>query len=130
MTPAAAYWHQPNIDPVLIRLWGPLQIRWYSLLYVGGFIVGKVILQRLAREKRFLFTPQEMEQLVLTILLFAVIGSRIVYCVVYDPQSLLANPLYLFQVYKGGLAFHGGLLGAVAAAILFIRKKKIPFWNL
>lgn len=124
------YLHQPNIDPVLIHLFGPFQIRWYSLLYVGGFVVGRFILQRLAREKRFLFTSEDMEQLVLWILVGAVVGARIVYCVVYDPKSLLANPLYLFQVYRGGLAFHGGLLGTVVAAMVFVRKKKIPFWNL
>jgi len=124
------YWHQPNIDPVLIDLWGPFQIRWYSLLYVGGFLVGRYILQRLAREKRFLFSAQDMEQLVLWILIGAVIGARIIYCFVYDPKSLMANPLYLFQVYRGGLSFHGGLLGTIVAAVVFARKKGVPFWNL
>jgi phosphatidylglycerol---prolipoprotein diacylglyceryl transferase len=125
-----SYFHQPNIDPVLIHLWGPLQIRWYSLLYVGGFLVGLAILKRLAREKRFLFTPEDMEQFILWLLIGAVVGSRIIYCVVYDPKNLLANPLYLFQTWRGGLAFHGGLLGTVVAAIFFSRKKGIPFWNL
>jgi len=124
------YWHQPDIDPVLIHLWGPFQIRWYSLLYVGGFLVGRYILQRLAREKRFLFSAQDMEQLVLWILIGAVIGARIIYCFVYDPKSLMANPLYLFQVYRGGLSFHGGLLGTIVAALVFARKKGVPFWNL
>ncbi len=124
------FWHQPDIDPVLFHLFGPLQIRWYSLLYVGGFIVGRWILQRLAREKRFLFSPNDMETLVMWLLLGSVIGARIVYCVVYDPKSLMANPLYLFQTYKGGLSFHGALIGIIAAAVIFARKKGIPFWNL
>ena len=124
------YWHQPDIDPVLIHLWGPFQIRWYSLLYVGGFLVGRFILQRLAREKRFLFSADDMEQLVLWILVGAVIGARIIYCFVYDPRALMANPLYLFQVYRGGLSFHGGLLGTIVAALIFCRKKGVPFWNL
>lgn len=128
--PTTAYWHQPNIDPVLIHLWGPFQVRWYSLLYVGGFVVGRFFLQRLAREKRFLFTPEEMEQLVLNILIWVVVGARVIYCVVYDPKSLMANPLYLFQVYRGGLSFHGGIIGAIIAAVLFARKKGIPFWNI
>lgn len=124
------YWRQPDIDPVIIRLFGPFQVRWYSLLYVGGFVVGRLILQKLAKEKRFLFTAEDMEQLVLWILVGAVIGARIIYCTVYDPANLLANPLYLFQIYRGGLSFHGGLLGTVVAAVLFARKKGIPFWNL
>lgn len=130
MGTAASYWHQPNIDPILIHLWGPFQVRWYSLLYVGGFVVGRFFLQRLAREKRFLFTPEEMEQLVLNILIWVVVGSRVIYCFVYDPKALFDNPLYLFQVYRGGLSFHGGILGAIVAAVLFARKKGIPFWNI
>jgi len=124
------YWHHPNFDPVLFHLWGPLQIRWYSLLYVGGFLVGRMILKRLAREKRFLFTPDDMEQLVMWLLLGAVIGARIIYCFVYSPGELMRNPLFLFQIWGGGLSFHGGLIGLMVAAWLFGRKKGIPFWNL
>ncbi len=126
----SAYFMQPDIDPVLLHLWGPLQIRWYSLLYVGGFILGKVLLQKLAKEERFKFTPEDMDQFVLWLLVGAVIGARIIYCFVYDPKSLMENPLYLFQTYKGGLSFHGGLLGVIVAATIFARKKGIPFWNL
>jgi len=126
----AGYLHQPNIDPVLIRLWGPFQIRWYSLLYVGGFIAGRWVLLRLAKEDRFKFDKEDVEQFVLWALISAVVGARIVYCVFYDPKSLIENPLYLFQVYRGGLSFHGGLLGVLTSAIVFSRKKKIPFANL
>ncbi|NBV51341.1 prolipoprotein diacylglyceryl transferase, partial [bacterium] len=58
----SAYFVQPNIDPVLLHLWGPLQIRWYSLLYVGGFIVARWILIKLSKESRFQFTAQDIEQ--------------------------------------------------------------------
>lgn len=126
----AAYFHQPDIDPVLIRLWGPLQIRWYSLLYVGGFLVARAILRRLAKKERFLFDEEDVEQLILWGLIGSVAGARIFYCVVYDPSALLANPLYLLQIYRGGLSFHGGLIGLILTVIFFGRKKKIPFWNL
>lgn len=124
------YFHQPDIDPVLIRLWGPFQIRWYSLLYVGAFLVGRTLLKRLAREERFRFTAEEMEQLILWLLIGAVIGARIIYCFVYDPWALAANPLYLFEVYRGGLSFHGGLMGVGVAAWVFSQQRKIPFFNL
>lgn len=124
------YFQHPNIDPVLIHIWGPFQIRWYSLLFVGAFILGRYILMRLAKEKRFLFTPADMDQFILWGLIGAVVGARVIYCFVYDPGALMANPLYLFQVYRGGLSFHGGLIGTIVAAILFSRKKGIPFWNL
>lgn len=125
-----AYFHQPNIDPVLIRLWGPFQIRWYSILYVGAFLVSRWILNRLAREERFKFSTEDVEQLIVWALVGAVIGARIIYCVFYDPTTLAENPLTLFEVYKGGLSFHGGLLGVIVAMILFSRKRGIPFWNL
>jgi phosphatidylglycerol---prolipoprotein diacylglyceryl transferase len=126
----ATYFHQPNIDPVLLHLWGPLQIRYYSLLYVGAFVVARWILLRLSRKPRFLFTPNDIEQYILWLLMGAVIGARVIYCVVYDPAALMANPLYLFQTYKGGLSFHGGLIGVIVAMIIFGRKRNIPFWNL
>ena len=125
-----AYWQQPDIDPVLIRLWGPFQIRWYSLLYVGAFVVARFMMGRLSREKRFKFTDEDIQQVIVWFLVGAVIGARIIYCFVYDPRSLLANPLYLFQVYRGGLSFHGGLLGVMAAGWLYCRQHKIPWWNL
>lgn len=120
---------QPQIDPVILHVWGPLQIRWYSLLYVGGFILARWILVRLAKEPRFKFTPQDIEQFIVWLLVGTVIGARIFYCLVYDPQSLMRNPFYLFETYRGGLSFHGGLIGGTLAALLFCRKKKIPFWN-
>lgn len=126
----SSYWTHPGFDPVLIHLWGPLQIRWYSLLYVGAFLVARWILRRLAREERFLFTPDDMEQFIVWALIGAVIGARILYCFVYDPAGMLADPFYLFKVYQGGLSFHGGLIGVIVAGVLFARSRKIPFWNL
>ncbi len=124
------YLHQPNIDPVLIKLWGPLQIRWYSLLYVGGFILARFILGKLSKQPRFLLRAENVEQLILWLLIGAVVGARLFYCLVYDPWSLMENPFYLFQIYRGGLSFHGGLLGVIASGWFFARKYEIPFWNL
>ncbi len=125
-----AYWQHPGFDPVLLHLWGPLQIRWYSLLYVGAFLLARYILIRLSRESRFKFTAEQMEQFIVWALLGAVIGARIFYCVVYDPAGFAQDPFFLFKVYQGGLSFHGGFLGVVFAGWLFARKNKIPFWNL
>lgn len=124
------YWHQPDIDPVIFHLWGPLQIRWYSLLYVSSFILGGYLAKRLAREDRFKFNEEQIDRFIMWSLLGAAVGARIVYCVVYDPQSLMANPFFLFEVYRGGLSFHGGLLGVITVMLIFGRLEKIPFWNL
>mgnify|MGYP005852114093 CR=1 FL=1 len=71
-----------------------------------------------------------MEQWILWSLVGVVAGARIVYCVVYDPKALLANPFYLFEVYRGGLSFHGGLIGTVVATWLFTRRKGLSFLNM
>ncbi len=125
----STYFVQPNIDPVLLHLWGPLQIRWYSLLYVGGFILARWILIYLSKLPRFKFTAQDIEQFIVWLLVGTVIGARIFYCLVYDFNTLLINPFYLFETYKGGLSFHGGLIGGILSAVIFCRRKKIPFWN-
>lgn len=64
------------------------------------------------------------------LLLGAVVGARIIYCIFYSPKELLADPFFLFQVWGGGLSFHGGLLGAIAAGYFFGRARGIPFLNL
>ncbi|MFM8314797.1 MAG: prolipoprotein diacylglyceryl transferase [Deltaproteobacteria bacterium] len=120
----------PEIDPVILRLWGPFQITWYSVLYVGGFLLARTILKRLAREDRFQFSEEQMDDFGIWLLVGGVIGARIIYCVVYDFNTFIQNPLWLFQTYKGGLSFHGGLIGVIVAAFIFSKKNKIPFWNL
>lgn len=122
--------HQPNIDPVIFRIWGPLQIRWYSLLYISGFFVARALMRKLSREERFQFTADDVEQWILWGLVGVVIGARVIYCFVYDPKALMANPFYLFEVYRGGLSFHGGMIGAIVATWLFARSKGYSFLNL
>lgn len=122
--------HAPTIDPVILRLWGPLQIRWYSLLYVGGFLVGRWIIMRIAREDRFKFTPSQVDDLLMPGLIGAVIGARIFYCLFYDFSTFVANPIYLFQIYRGGLSFHGALIGLMIASALYARKRSIPILSL
>ncbi len=124
------YWNHPGIDPVLLHIWGPFQIRWYSLLYVGAFLVARYILGRLAREDRYRFSQDQVEQFIVWALVGAVVGARVLYCVVYDPAGFTSDPLYLFKIYQGGLSFHGGLLGVIVAALLFCRQQGLPFWNL
>lgn len=124
------YWHHPNIEPIIFHIpYTPLAIRWYSVLYVGGFLVGRALLRRLTKEKRFKLTKDTVEQFILWALVSAVVGARVVYCLVYDLPTFLSNPLYLFQVYRGGLSFHGSLIGIIIAVILFAKKTKNRFWN-
>ena len=124
------YLHQPDIDPVLLHLWGPLQIRWYSLMYVGGFYLATFILRRLSKEPRFHFTSRDADRLVMWALIGGVVSARLGFCLVYDLKSFLASPIQLIEIYNGGLSFHGALLGITCIAVIFARREQIPFWNL
>lgn len=119
----------PAWDPVLIDIPGlPIDIRWYGLMYVFGFVVGQWILTRLARRGFCPLPPERVADLVLYLVLGVIVGGRLGYALVYD-QSLL-HPLRLLQLWKGGLAFHGGLVGVMAAFLLFARKHKASMLRL
>ena len=122
------YLHQPNISPVLLHLWGPLQIRWYSLLYVGGFMIGWMVLRYLSTDPQFKFSKSDAEEIIIWMLVGTVLGARIAYCFIYDPVHFLSDPFYFFKVYQGGLSFHGGLVGGSIGIFLYSRHKKLSFW--
>ena len=110
-----------NVDPILLHL-GPLQLRWYGLLFVGSFFLGLYILQWIyKREGR---DPAVLDTLLIYIMIGAVVGARLMHCFAYEPAFYLSHPLEIFKVWKGGLASHGGLLGVLIALYLFAKKYK------
>lgn len=110
-----------NIDPTLLHL-GPLQLRWYGLLFVGSFFLGAMILSWIYKRENK--DPAVIENLLIYVMVGAVIGSRLVHCFFYEPEFYLSHPLEILYVWKGGLASHGGLLGVLIALYLFSRKYK------
>ncbi len=121
------YIQHPHIDPVLWHLWGPLQIRWYSLLYVGGFVIGWFVLRYLSEEPRFQYSKDDAEDIIFWLLIGTIVGARLVYCLVYDPHNFFSDPLYVFKIYQGGLSFHGGLIGGGAAVWLLAKRRGLSF---
>lgn len=115
----------PAWDPVLFDIPGlPIDIRWYGLMYVVGFLAGQAILTRLARAGFFPVAPERVGDLIFYTVIGVLLGGRIGYSVFYD-QALL-SPLKFLQVWGGGLSFHGGLVGVCVAFWLFARKHKLP----
>lgn len=115
----------PAWDPVLIDIPGlPIDVRWYGLMYVVGFVVAQVILTRLAKARFLPLPPDRVADLILYMVIGVLLGGRVGYALFYD-QDLL-NPGRFVQVWTGGLSFHGGLLGVVVACALFARKHRIP----
>lgn len=112
-----------NVDPVLFSL-GPVSIHWYGLLFATAFIVGLQIMQWIYRREQR--SESELDRLFLYILAGTIIGARLGHVLFYDPAYYLANPLEIVQIWKGGLASHGGTLGIIIAVFLYARKQGHP----
>jgi phosphatidylglycerol:prolipoprotein diacylglycerol transferase len=119
----------PHIDPVFLRI-GPLQFRWYGLMYILAFIASYFILRAESVRKRLPLSKDDVADLVFYGAMGVVLGGRIGYILFYNLGFYLANPLRVFAVWEGGMSFHGGLLGVILAFVLFSRRKKVPFWTL
>ena len=116
----------PAWDPVLFDIPGlPIDIRWYGLMYVVGFVVAQWILVRLARTGFFPVKPEVAPDLVFYCVFGVMLGGRIGYALFYGEGML--NPLKFLQVWEGGLAFHGGLAGVAVAIWLFCRRHRVPW---
>lgn len=113
----------PAWDPVLLDLPGPIDIRWYGLMYVVGFVAAQWILVRLARAGFFPVRPEVAPDLIFYCVFGVMLGGRCGYALFYD-QSLL-DPREFVKVWQGGLAFHGGLMGVAVALVLFCRRHKV-----
>lgn len=113
----------PAWDPVLFDIPGPIDVRWYGMMYVVGFLAGQWILVRLARAGFFPVRPEAAPDLIFYCVFGVMLGGRTGYALFY--QQDLLNPLQFVQVWKGGLAFHGGLGGVAVAVWLFCRKHRI-----
>jgi len=117
----------PEIDPVLIQL-GPFAIRWYALAYIAGLVIGWQIMKRVCQQPPVVLTPTKIDDFLLWAALGVIIGGRLGFVLFYKPGFYLANPLAALTLWEGGMAFHGGLLGVIAAIIAFSWRNKIsPF---
>ncbi|MCB1777512.1 MAG: prolipoprotein diacylglyceryl transferase [Candidatus Competibacteraceae bacterium] len=118
----------PDFDPVAFSL-GPLQVRWYGLMYLIGFLTGWALGRYRAKQPCFGWSAEQVDDLVFYIALGVILGGRIGYILFYGFDSFLQNPLVLFRVWEGGMSFHGGFLGVLLAMVVFARKYQKPFWD-
>lgn len=113
-----------SLDPVLFSL-GSLEIRWYGVIYALGFLLGLFFLLE-SREKLGL-SKDKIYDLLFYLMLGDIIGARLFHVLFWEPSFYFANPLQILFLWKGGLAFHGGLVGICLAAYIYCRKKKVSF---
>ncbi len=118
-----------NLDPVLVSLFG-FDIRWYGLAYLFGALFSLWWMLFLKRSGEFEgLSSDDIWDLILYLLIGVLIGAR-VFMVFWNPSVYLFNPLELLYVWKGGMSFHGGLVGIIVAGLLFCRVKKVSFYSL
>jgi phosphatidylglycerol:prolipoprotein diacylglycerol transferase len=124
----------PISDPVAIHI-GPVAVRWYGLAYMAGLLLGWLYMRRLVSEPALWNGPAPMRAEQADDFLFwatigTVLGGRIGFFLLYEPSTLLRDPLQFFRFANGGMAFHGGLLGVGLAIWLFARRNAIPVRSL
>ncbi len=114
-----------NLDPVIFQL-GPLQVRWYGLMYVIGFIFAGLLGKKLAREKFFEVTEKQVDTFITYTMVGIFVGARLTYCLVYNPSYYFSHPLEIPAVWHGGLSYHGALIGLYFGVSLFAKNYRIP----
>jgi phosphatidylglycerol:prolipoprotein diacylglycerol transferase len=119
----------PNIDPEIIRL-GPFAVRWYGVMYLLGFLSSFLLVRYQIRERGLPVPRDFVESLFSYLILGLLIGARLGYVVFYNPGYYVSNPLEIAAVWKGGMSFHGGLIGSITGGLLFCRKAGSPFWQM
>jgi phosphatidylglycerol:prolipoprotein diacylglycerol transferase len=117
-----------NIDPVLINI-GGLEIRYYGVLFVAGLIISYFLVSYLVKKRGTNLKPGEVEELFVYAIVGIIVGSRLFHVFVYNYAYYASRPLEIFAVWQGGLAFHGGLIGLIAAGYVFCRKKGVSFYE-
>lgn len=116
----------PNIDPVALSL-GPITIYWYGLTYVGGLVFAWWLGKQRAQLPNSPIKESQIDDLIFYAALGIIVGGRVGYALFYGSGSLLEDPLRVFRIWEGGMAFHGGFLGVVIAMWLLCRNHKIEF---
>ncbi|WNJ96063.1 prolipoprotein diacylglyceryl transferase [Vibrio ruber] len=117
----------PNIDPVLVSI-GPLSIRWYGVMYLLGFLFATWLANRRADKEGSGWTREQVSDLLFAGFVGVVIGGRVGYVLFYGFEYFLADPLYLFKVWTGGMSFHGGLLGVITAMYWYAKRNQRQFF--
>ncbi|AWN54178.1 prolipoprotein diacylglyceryl transferase [Methylobacterium sp. 17Sr1-1] len=117
----------PAIDPVAVAI-GPLQIKWYALAYIVGLVGGWFYAKRLVAAPSLWGavrrpTALDIDDLIVWVALGVVLGGRIGYVLFYNLAAYLSHPAEILAIWRGGMSFHGGFLGAVLALVLFARRR-------
>src|SRR5258708_22060167 len=118
----------PVFDPIAIQI-GPIAIRWYALAYIGGIVLGWVYARALLKDEKLWGGPApislpQLDDFILWVTVGIIVGGRTGYVLFYNLAFFIQHPAEIFELWKGGLSFHGGFLRCIAAGGLFARRKR------
>ena len=119
----------PQFNPIAIAI-GPLQIHWYGLTYLVAFGLFLWLASRRVKKPWFAdagWSPRDVEDLLFFGVVGVILGGRLGYVLFYKPAYYLGHPLEVFEVWKGGMSFHGGLVGVMCALAFFAWRRGRPF---
>jgi phosphatidylglycerol:prolipoprotein diacylglycerol transferase len=119
----------PGFDPIVLQI-GPLAIRWYGLMYLIGFGGGWWLARRRARQPHAVCTVEQVDDLLFYVACGVILGGRVGYVLFYNFGQFMSEPLSIFKIWKGGMSFHGGMLGVALAVLIFAKKIGCRFWAL
>jgi len=119
----------PLIDPVLVRI-GPLEVRWYGVMYLLGFALGYWVIRSELKRKQGAVPVEAADDLLFYLILGLLLGGRIGYVLFYNLKEYIYAPWEVFAIWHGGMSFHGGLIGMLVSGYLFARKRKADFLDL
>jgi phosphatidylglycerol:prolipoprotein diacylglycerol transferase len=124
----------PVFDPIALQL-GPIAIRWYALAYIGGIVIGWIYARSLVKKERLWGGPApislpQLDDFILWVTVGIILGGRTGYVLFYNPAFFVQHPAEIFQLWNGGMSFHGGFLGCVAAVMWFASRNGISILSL
>ena len=124
----------PVFDPIAISI-GPIAIRWYALAYIGGIVLGWIYARSLLKNEKLWGGPApitvvQLDDFILWVTVGIIVGGRTGYVLFYNLAFFIQHPAEIFELWKGGMSFHGGFLGCVAAVMLFARRNDISILSL
>ena len=108
-----------NFDPVAFQIFS-LEIRWYSLAYITGILLGWILSKRIFISD--LKLKEKFDDFVTYVILGIIIGGRLGYVFFYNFDYYLNNLIDIFKIWQGGMSFHGGLIGVIIVSVLFSKK--------
>lgn len=118
-----------DFNPILFHL-GPLPIRWYSLAYIAGILLGLWYMNFLAKKRGLKLPPRFLDDLFCAIVIGIIVGGRLGHVLFYNPLEYLQHPMEIFKTWLGGMSFHGGAVGAILGTVWAGRRHNIEPWKL